>query len=95
MSKLSNMPRTIPCLARGELQAFVEADTLAVEFDCASAQLNLGLMYDSGKGVPQDHSKAVKYYTLAADQGFAQAQCSLGTRGSRDFEEYRRTTRQD
>ena len=44
----------------------------------ASAQYNLGLMYDDGKGVPQDDKTAVKWYSLAAEQGYASAQYNLG-----------------
>ena len=32
---------------------------------------NLGLMYDSGEGVPEDDKEAVKWYRLAAEQGNA------------------------
>ena len=45
----------------------------------ASAQYNLGLMYQNGQGVPQDYKTAVKWYTLAAEQGYASAQNNLGT----------------
>ncbi len=44
----------------------------------ASAQYNLGVMYDNGRGVPQDDVEAVKWYRLAADQGLASAQYNLG-----------------
>jgi len=44
----------------------------------ASAQLNLGAMYDNGEGVTQDYKEAVKWYRLAAAQGDAEAQYSLG-----------------
>ena len=43
----------------------------------ASAQHNLGVMYASGRGVPQDYKTAVKWYRLAAEQGYAIAQTSL------------------
>ena len=33
----------------------------------AKAQYNLGLMYDKGKGVVQDHKEAAKWYTKAAE----------------------------
>jgi len=42
------------------------------------AQNNLGWMYDVGKGVAQDSQKAVKWYRLAAEQGYAAAQNNLG-----------------
>ncbi len=44
----------------------------------ASAQSNLGLMYDNGNGVAQDYSQAVYWYRKAADQGHASAQFNLG-----------------
>ena len=44
----------------------------------ADAQSNLGLMYDTGQGVPQNAAEAVKWYRLAADQGNASAQYNLG-----------------
>ena len=44
----------------------------------AKAQVGLGLMYASGRRVPQDYKEAVKWYTKAAEQGNADAQNSLG-----------------
>ena len=44
----------------------------------ASAQSNLGLMYATGQGVPQDDTEAVRWFRLAADQGLAGAQSNLG-----------------
>ena len=39
---------------------------------------SLGLMYDTGQGVPQDYALAVQWYRKAADQGYAVAQYNLG-----------------
>ncbi len=44
----------------------------------ATAQYYLGIMYDKGKGVPQDYAKAIEWYTKAAEQGMARAQYNLG-----------------
>ena len=44
----------------------------------AGAQFNLGLMYDRGRGVPQNDETAVKWYRLSAEQGHAVAQYNLG-----------------
>ena len=44
----------------------------------ASAQFNLGIMYEYGNGVPKDYSEAVKWYRLSAEQGYAIGQYSLG-----------------
>src|ERR1019366_7223794 len=35
-------------------------------------------MYANGKGVPQDYDQTVKWYQLAANQGYAMAQSNLG-----------------
>ena len=42
-----------------------------------TAQFNLGKMYGEGLGVRPDHSKAIKYYTLAANQGDEEAKRNL------------------
>ncbi len=46
----------------------------------AQAQYNLGVMYATGRGVPQDDAEAVRWWRLAADQGDAEAQYNLGVR---------------
>ena len=35
-------------------------------------------MYNNGHGVTKDYKKAVEWYTKAAEQGYAIAQCNLG-----------------
>lgn len=37
----------------------------------------LGVCFQNGKGVEQSYTEAVKYYKLAADQGYADAQKRL------------------
>ena len=44
----------------------------------ASAQFNLGVMYDIGQGVKPDYAEAVKWYRKAAEQNYAPALCNLG-----------------
>ena len=44
----------------------------------ASAQSNLGLMYEQGCGVLKDYRQAMKWFRLAAIQGNASAQSNLG-----------------
>src|SRR5256885_4391856 len=48
------------------------------EHGLAVAQFNVGLMYDMGQGVLQNHGEAVDWYRLAADQGRPDAQYQLG-----------------
>lgn len=42
------------------------------------AQFNLGFMYETGLGVPEDQTRALLWYHSAAEQGFALAQYNLG-----------------
>ena len=51
---------------------------LASDQGHASAQYNLGIVYQYGQGVDKDEKRAVEFYTLAADQGHAIAQPNLG-----------------
>ncbi len=50
----------------------------------ATAQNNLGVMYNNGRGVPRDDKTAVKWWTLAAEQGDASAQHNLGFMYNKD-----------
>jgi TPR repeat protein len=51
---------------------------LAIQGD-AGAQFILGVMFEFGRGVPQNDKEAVKWLRLGADQGNANAQANLGT----------------
>ena len=44
-----------------------------------NAQFSVGSAYDFGQGAPHDGEKAKKYYLMAAEQGHAEAQNSLGS----------------
>jgi len=50
----------------------------AAEQGDTDAQLNLGLLYATGRGVPQSYGKAVRWYRMAAEQGDADGQSRLG-----------------
>ena len=56
---------------------FDEMKALADKGD-AYAQNNLGVMYDNGRGVPENDAEAVKWFRKAAAQGRADAQSELG-----------------
>ena len=49
----------------------------------ASAQFNLGVIYDHEQGVEQDYIEAAKWYRKAAEQGHRDAQFYLGVMYSR------------
>ena len=44
----------------------------------AAAQFSLGMMYFSGKGVPQDDVEAANGIRMAAEQSDAESQVNLG-----------------
>ena len=44
----------------------------------SAAQYSLGVMYDTGQGVPQDYKEAVNWYRKAALQGDSDSQVNLG-----------------
>ena len=50
----------------------------AAEQGDTSAQFNLALCYEDGKGVEKNAEEAVKWYKKAAEQGLAEAQVNLG-----------------
>ena len=52
--------------------------SVAAEQGHAEAQINLGYMYQYGKGVKQYYFKAFELYQKAAEQGDASAQNNLG-----------------
>ena len=63
---------------RGDYAQAVKSFRNAAEQGNADALLNLGFMYNRGKGVPQDYAKALVWYRKAAEQGYALAQFNLG-----------------
>lgn len=50
----------------------------AAEQGYADAQFNLGLLYASGEGVPQDMEQAAELFRKAAEQGHVDAQNNMG-----------------
>ena len=68
------------------LPAFAEENYVDLDIDQlrtkaeqgnARAQLVLGVRYEQGQGVFQDHEEAARWYRLAAEQGNASAQIML------------------
>jgi TPR repeat protein len=69
-------------LVSGVASAQTSADIAALRVEAnagdANAQYNLGVMYETGHGVPEDYAQAVSWFRQAADQGLAGAQFNLG-----------------
>lgn len=64
--------------ARGDYPAALREFRRLAARGVAKAQLNLGIMYEQGRGVPQDYVAAVTWYEKAAAQGMPDAQNNLG-----------------
>lgn len=62
---------------KGDYTAAEKQFRKAAEQGDASAQHNLAIMYDTGKGVPQDDAEARRWYFKAAEQGYADSQYNL------------------
>jgi uncharacterized protein len=62
----------------GDFATALQEWTPLAEAGDATAQYNLGVIYEHGQGVPQDYKEAVKWYRLAAEQGDARGQYNLG-----------------
>ena len=56
--------------------SFPKIQTQAEQGDM-DAENRLGVMYDQGKGVPEDYGEAVKWYRKSAEQGYAKAKYNL------------------
>lgn len=63
---------------QGNYQAALEEWWPLAASGHAHAQFNMGLMYEKGNGVSQDHAAAAEWYGKAAEQGLAAAQNNLG-----------------
>ena len=62
----------------GDFKTALAEWTPLAEQGNADAQFNLALMYDNGRGAPENDKTAVKWFTKAAEQGLAGAQSYLG-----------------
>jgi uncharacterized protein len=67
------------CLADIFLSSETKALIEKADAGDVKAQFLVGSAYDTGKGAPRDGEKAMKYYLLAANQGDAEAQNSVGS----------------
>ncbi|WP_429952364.1 tetratricopeptide repeat protein [Aeromonas veronii] len=63
---------------QSELPEEITALLKAAEQGDSDAQFNLGSIYDEGKGVEQNDSTAIEWYSKAAEQGYTDAQFNLG-----------------
>lgn len=76
--KASTFQQGLDAYDSGNYAAALRIFVRLAEQGDALAQNNLGVMYESGRGVTQNHREAVRWYRLAAEQGNADAQNNLG-----------------
>lgn len=62
---------------RGDFTTAANEWTVAAQKGDPNAEVNLGVLYAKGRGVPMDLGQAMNLYTLAADQGNSLAQYLL------------------
>ena len=68
----------IAAYQRGDFATALRLFQPLAEQGDASAQTNLGVMYEQGRGVAQNYREAMRWFRLAAMQGDASAQSNLG-----------------
>jgi TPR repeat protein len=56
----------------------LETSNLAADSGSPTAQFDLALLYDLGRGVPRNYDEAMKWYRKAADQGYSPAMTNIG-----------------
>jgi uncharacterized protein len=55
-----------------------EAQNKSAEKGSPTAQFDVALLYDLGRGVPRNYEEAMKWYRKAADQGYPPAMTNIG-----------------
>ncbi|KAF9434731.1 Heat shock 70 kDa protein 12A [Entomortierella beljakovae] len=70
---------TKPKITPPNPQSTVNWDARAVEAERPEEQFGLGEMFEQGRGVQRNYSKALELYSRAAKQGHAGAQINLGS----------------
>ena len=77
VSESADMQKGNAAYDRGDYATALKEFTPLAKQGNATAQFNLGVMYANGQGVPKNYKTAVKWWKLAAKQGFALAQGAL------------------
>ncbi len=67
----------VAAIERGQYAAALKEFLPLADQGHAAAQYYLGLMYEQGDGVEQDHVESARWYTRAAEQGDGLSQMSL------------------
>jgi len=84
VSESADFKKGLTAAQSGDFESTLQEWTPFAEQGDASAQSNLGMMYFTGAGVPQDYKTAVKWYKLAAEQGYSNAKFNLRKKSNFD-----------
>ena len=74
----ANFKKGLDAARKGNFETALREWTPLAEEGDATAQINLGVMYEDGKGVLTNYKTAMKWYKRAAEQGDPRAQVNLG-----------------
>ncbi len=74
----SNDEKCIKHVSDNEIAQAVKPCTESAKNGFSAAQYILGVMHNTGEGVPKNYGQAVNWFRLAAEQGHAGAQYDLG-----------------
>ncbi len=88
---IADRERLIIAFSRGDYDVALQGLQRFADRGDGAAQLYMGVIYDHGHGVVQDHVTAVSWYRKSAEQGVVEAQNNLGvhyTNGQGVAEEY-------
>ena len=74
----ANYNKGLEAYKREDYATALKKWTPLAEKGFAKAQMNLGVLYASGLGVPKDHVEAMRWSRRAAEQGYPIAQNNMG-----------------
>ena len=66
----ADFKKSLKAAKSGDFKTTLAEWTPLAEQGIAMAQFNLGIMYDNGRGVPENGKTVVKWYTLAASKHY-------------------------
>lgn len=76
--KITDTDKALEYYNAGYYKESIELYKKAAGKGNTTAMINLGFMYEKGKGLPQDYTEALQWFTKAANAGNSEAMCKIG-----------------
>lgn len=76
-ARAADLDDAVAAIRRGDYATGLRLLRALADQGNAAARYNLGVLYDNGRGVAEDHAEAARWYRVAAEQGHAAAQNNL------------------